>query len=123
MIIKNFIYFRYNNLDFVISFSSIEHSGLGRFGDPMDPIGDLREMQKLWCLMKPGALLFIGLPTGQDEVIFNSYRIYGDIRWPMIAANFEVLGYFYGNDPKLTFTPPKMHSTKFNHYLYVLRKR
>uniref|UniRef100_A0A0M3IPW5 Methyltransf_11 domain-containing protein n=1 Tax=Ascaris lumbricoides TaxID=6252 RepID=A0A0M3IPW5_ASCLU len=29
-------YFRYHEaFDFVVSYSSIEHSGLGRFGDPL----------------------------------------------------------------------------------------
>ena len=28
-------------VDFVMSFSSIEHNGLGRYGDPLDPYGDL----------------------------------------------------------------------------------
>uniref|UniRef100_A0A915B5Y0 Uncharacterized protein n=1 Tax=Parascaris univalens TaxID=6257 RepID=A0A915B5Y0_PARUN len=44
---------RYHDaFDFVVSYSSIEHSGLGRFGDPLDPVGDLREMQKIQCLLK-----------------------------------------------------------------------
>ncbi|CAJ0606173.1 unnamed protein product [Cylicocyclus nassatus] len=40
--------------DFSISFSSIEHSGLGRYGDPIDPFGDLKEVQKVLCLLKRG---------------------------------------------------------------------
>ncbi|KAI1712609.1 hypothetical protein Ddc_12401 [Ditylenchus destructor] len=40
--------FRYLDIsDFIASYSSIEHSGLGRYGVPIDPIGDLREMQKV----------------------------------------------------------------------------
>lgn len=42
------------SFDFAASFSSIEHSGIGRYGDPIDPIGDLREMQKVRCLLKKG---------------------------------------------------------------------
>ncbi|VDM34294.1 unnamed protein product [Toxocara canis] len=71
-------------MDFVVSFSSIEHSGLGRYGDPLDPIGDLREMQKIQCLLKRGGLLFIGLPVGVDAVVFNAHRIYGRLRLAMM---------------------------------------
>ena len=40
-------YFEKNTdtFDSVVSFSSIEHSGLGRYGDPLDPDGDLKTMQ------------------------------------------------------------------------------
>ncbi|KAL6737981.1 hypothetical protein Aduo_011582 [Ancylostoma duodenale] len=40
--------------DFAITFSSIEHSGQGRYGDPVDPIGDLREVMKVMCLLRKG---------------------------------------------------------------------
>lgn len=32
----------FSGLDFVASYSSLEHAGLGRFGDLLDPWGDLR---------------------------------------------------------------------------------
>ena len=33
---------------------SLEHSGLGRYGDPFNVFGDMFEMAKLSCLVKPG---------------------------------------------------------------------
>ena len=39
--------------DAMVSFSSLEHSGLGRYGDSLNPWGDLITMAKTWCLMKP----------------------------------------------------------------------
>uniref|UniRef100_A0AC34FMD7 DUF268 domain-containing protein n=1 Tax=Panagrolaimus sp. ES5 TaxID=591445 RepID=A0AC34FMD7_9BILA len=76
---------KYNNyFDFAVSFSSIEHSGLGRFGDPLDPIGDIREMNKVRCLLKNGGLFFIGVPVGQDSIAYNAHRIYGRMRLAMM---------------------------------------
>ncbi|KHN87751.1 hypothetical protein Tcan_03354 [Toxocara canis] len=89
----------YQSMDFVVSFSSIEHSGLGRYGDPLDPIGDLREMQKIQCLLKRGGLLFIGLPVGVDAVVFNAHRIYGRLRLAMMFEGFQLLNAFLGNSP------------------------
>ena len=40
--------------DAMVSFSSIEHSGLGRYGDQLNPWGDLITMAKVWCVIKPG---------------------------------------------------------------------
>uniref|UniRef100_A0AC35FBS4 DUF268 domain-containing protein n=1 Tax=Panagrolaimus sp. PS1159 TaxID=55785 RepID=A0AC35FBS4_9BILA len=85
----------YDKFDFVISFSSIEHSGLGRYGDPIDPIGDLREMNKIHCLLKPKGLLFLGLPVGVDTIVYNAHRIYGRIR---LAMMFEGYSLFFNDE-------------------------
>ena len=37
----------------MITYSSLEHSGLGRYGDSLNPWGDLITMAKAWCLLKP----------------------------------------------------------------------
>ena len=39
--------------DAMITYSSLEHSGLGRYGDSLNPWGDLITMAKAWCLLKP----------------------------------------------------------------------
>uniref|UniRef100_A0A1I7TS81 Methyltransf_11 domain-containing protein n=1 Tax=Caenorhabditis tropicalis TaxID=1561998 RepID=A0A1I7TS81_9PELO len=78
-----------DSFDFAASFSSIEHIGLGQFGEPIDAIGDLREIQKIRCVLKPGGLLFLGLPIGLDAVVFNLHRVYGPIRLAMMMTGFE----------------------------------
>jgi hypothetical protein len=40
--------------DLAVSFSSMEHAGLGRYGDPFNFIGDLQEMARLSCVVRPG---------------------------------------------------------------------
>lgn len=37
---------------FIVSYSSIEHDGLGRYGYPMDPYGDEHAMNEFWNLLK-----------------------------------------------------------------------
>jgi hypothetical protein len=41
--------------DVVLSISSFEHDGLGRYGDPLNPDGDLAAMRSTRRLLKPGA--------------------------------------------------------------------
>ena len=84
----------FRNVDFVFTFSSIEHNGLGRYGDPLDATGDLKDVEALSCVLKPGGILFLGVPVGPDAVVFNVHRIYGYIRLPMLTANFKVLNIF-----------------------------
>ena len=81
----------FRRVDFVFTYSSIEHNGLGRYGDPLDSIGDLKDVEMLSCVIKPGGLLYLGVPVGPDAVIFNVHRIYGLLRLPMLTANFKVL--------------------------------
>lgn len=48
-------------VDFIFSFSSLEHQGLGRYGDVLDPFGDLVLLAKMHCLLKPNGILFLGI--------------------------------------------------------------
>lgn len=52
----------------------VEHIGLGRYGDPIDPQGDLKAMAELKRVLV-GDLLF-AVPIGRPKVIFNLHRIY-----------------------------------------------
>ncbi|CAJ0953487.1 unnamed protein product, partial [Mesorhabditis belari] len=91
--------------DFMISFSSLEHSGLGRYGDPLDPWGDVREMAKVLCLLKNRGLMIVGFPVGSDAVIWNAHRIYGAIRLPWMIQGFRLLGVFWYDDKtRVVFT-------------------
>ncbi|CAO4378147.1 unnamed protein product [Caenorhabditis nigoni] len=112
--------------DFAASFSSIEHSGLGRYGDPIDPIGDLREMLKIKCMLKKGGLLFLGVPFGTDAIHYNAHRYYGSVRLAMMFYGFEWLATYSGESEKpFNLDSQRLHSRglfQLIHYTAVLRK-
>ena len=55
---------------------TVEHVGLGRYGDKFDPNGDLNAIKELKrVLAKNGSLLFV-VPVGQPKIEFNAHRIY-----------------------------------------------
>ncbi len=87
--------------DFIISISSVEHDGLGRYGDPINPDGDLEGMEKLLSrnLTKNGKL-FLSVPVGKDKVVWNLHRIYGEKRLPLLFKGFKLL-YSSGFDKSL----------------------
>lgn len=83
--------------DFVATYSSLEHSGLGRYGDSLNPDGDKEAVQQARCMLKPGGLLFLGLPMscrgdGNGETVWNAHRIYGWKRLFYIASGLELVG-------------------------------
>jgi hypothetical protein len=80
--------------DCILSFSSIEHSGLGRYGDILDPDGDLKAMNDIYDNLKDDGLLYLGIPVGPDAVAWNANRIYGNIRLPYLCQKFEIIKWF-----------------------------
>jgi hypothetical protein len=41
----------------IVTFSSVEHSGLGRYGDALNPWGDIIAIARAWCVTKQGGAL------------------------------------------------------------------
>lgn len=79
--------------DVVASHSSLEHSGLGRYGDGLNPWGDILAVARAWCVTKPGGGLYLGLPTGKDDILHNAHKVYGKVRWPLVSINYQQLDY------------------------------
>lgn len=56
---------------------TIEHVGLGRYGDPIDYDGDLKASKELSRVLAKGGNLLIVLPVGSKSLIqYNAHRIY-----------------------------------------------
>jgi len=67
---------------------TVEHIGLGRYGDPIDPEGDLKAIAELHRVLgKGGSLLFVA-PVGVPRIEFNAHRIYS---YEQILSYFEDL--------------------------------
>lgn len=54
----------------------VEHVGLGRYGDPLDPDGDLKAIAELKRVIAPGGDLLFVVPIGQAKLMYNAHRIY-----------------------------------------------
>ncbi|CAE7902217.1 unnamed protein product [Symbiodinium sp. KB8] len=74
--------------DVALSVSSFDHDGLGRYGDPLCPDGDLRAMDTAMLAVRPGGLLFVSVPVGPDAVAFNLMRRYGRQRLPLLLEGW-----------------------------------
>jgi SAM-dependent methyltransferase len=54
----------------------IEHVGLGRYGDGLDPEGSVRAARELQRVLAPGGHLLLSCPVGQARTCFNAHRIH-----------------------------------------------
>jgi hypothetical protein len=54
----------------------IEHVGLGRYGDPLDPLGDEQAARELQRVLAHAGTLLMVVPVGVPRVCFNAHRIY-----------------------------------------------
>jgi SAM-dependent methyltransferase len=65
---------------------TVEHVGLGRYGDPLDYDGDLKAIAELKRVVKPGGSILFVTPVGKARIQFNAHRIY---RYAQIIEAFE----------------------------------
>ncbi|MEI7777735.1 MAG: DUF268 domain-containing protein [bacterium] len=70
---------------------TIEHVGLGRYGDPIDPNGDIKAIEELKRVTATGGNLLFVTPVGKPKIEFNAHRIY---------SYEQIVSYFKGFELK-----------------------
>ncbi|MBK9308894.1 MAG: DUF268 domain-containing protein [Nitrospira sp.] len=65
-----------NSVASLSSLHVIEHVGLGRYGDPLNPDGSQLAASELQRVLKPGGRLFLSVPVGRERVCFNAHRVF-----------------------------------------------
>lgn len=69
--------FETNSIQSLSCMHTIEHIGLGRYGDPIDYDGDLKAVNELSRVLAPGGILLMVVPVGKENnIVFNAHRIY-----------------------------------------------
>jgi len=65
-----------NELQSLSCMHVVEHIGLGRYGDIIDPDGDLKAIAELKRVLAPGGNLLFVVPVGRPKIVFNAHRVY-----------------------------------------------
>ncbi len=55
---------------------AVEHVGLGRYGDPIDPEGCFTALREMARVLGRGGRLYLGTPIGKERLSFNSERVF-----------------------------------------------
>jgi SAM-dependent methyltransferase len=65
------------SIESLSSLSVVEHIGLGRYGDPLDPEGTDKACRELQRVLRPGGHLYVAVPVaGKSAVHFNAHRVF-----------------------------------------------
>jgi hypothetical protein len=87
----------YNYTDSISCLHTIEHFGLGRYGDPIDPDGYKKGFNNLIKMLKSKGLLYISFPiSNNNETFFNLERRFNPkdiLGWTkeLILLNFDFI--------------------------------
>lgn len=66
-----------NSTDSLSCLHAIEHFGLGRYGDPVDPVGHIKGFNNMLAMVKPGGRFYISFPISKrKEIHFNAHRVF-----------------------------------------------
>ncbi len=65
-----------NSLSSLSCLHVIEHIGLGRYGDSVDPDSYLIAASELVRVLRPGGVLLLGVPVGRERLCFDAHRIF-----------------------------------------------
>lgn len=74
-----------NSMPSLSCLHTVEHFGLGRYGDPIDPYGHEKGLERLKAMVAPGRMFYLSTPIGTQRIEFNAHRIF---------AAATVLGWF-----------------------------
>lgn len=66
-----------NSIESLSSFHAMEHFGLGRYGDAVDPEGYIKGAKSMQRVLRKSGHLYLGVPVGpEDKLVFNAHRIF-----------------------------------------------
>ncbi len=97
--------FRDNSLEFVMSLCVVEHIGLGRYGDKLDPLGLEKALTELRRVVRPGGRLVLSVPVGPSCLAFNAHRIFTRQEFVDLFPGFHVEADIFCN-PEYTQNDP-----------------
>ena len=76
----------------------IEHIGLGRYGDPIDPEGYITAAKELSRVLSVDGTLYFSTPTGQENLYFDAHRVFNPNTISAIFHDLDLLSFDFIDD-------------------------
>lgn len=71
----------------------VEHIGLGRYGDPIDPDGSRKALAELERVIDVGGRLYLSVPVGRERVCFNAHRVFAPKSIVAILSKMKLISF------------------------------
>ena len=113
--------FKDNSLETISSLCVVEHIGLGRYGDPLDPYGSEKAIKELKRVLKIGGIILFSVPVdSENKIYFNAHRAFTRDYVLELFDGFSLLEerYHYGTKMYDSYNQSKGFGTG----LYMMRK-
>lgn len=106
---------------------ALEHFGLGRYGDPLDPQGHRKGFDNLCRLLEPGGTLYLSVPIGASAVHFNAHRVFAPTE-PLAWAQgrLDLVAFDHVDDAgelHLGGDPSRVSGLDYGCGIYTLKRR
>jgi SAM-dependent methyltransferase len=86
----------------------IEHIGLGRYGDPIDPDGSVKAIAEIDRVLRSGAHFYLSVPVEREnKIYFNAHRSFSESFLFNLLNNYEVLNKMYIYDKEYDQMQPE----------------
>lgn len=90
------------SINSISSLHAIEHFGLGRYGDEIDPDAWKKVLAAMKRVMKRGGKLYLSVPVGREQKIcFNAHRIFSPQTIINELADLKLLSWAYVHDNRI----------------------
>lgn len=105
---------------------ALEHFGLGRYGDPLDPQGHRKGFENLYRMLQPGGVLYLSVPIGASATHFNAHRVFAPtepLTWA--SGRFALESFDYVDDEGRLVRdadPAEVPALRYGCGIYTLRK-
>lgn len=98
--------------DSISALHSIEHFGLGRYGDPIDYYGHEKAILNITKILKKGGKFYFSVPVGPQRINFNAHRVFSlQYLIDLFSVNFKIDAFSFVDDSgNLTENAPLIQS-------------
>lgn len=85
--------------DSISCLHALEHFGLGRYGDQIDPDGHLKGFRNITKILKTGGIFYFSVPMGIQRIEFNAHRVFGmPYLMKLVTKEFDIASFAYIDD-------------------------
>ena len=123
--------FTIERADSVSCLHALEHFGLGRYTDNIDPNGHITGLRNIASLVKEKGRLYLSFPIGaKDQVCFNAHRVFHPqsvLSWKPIQDEFDLINFDFVDDNGTLHVQKAVEDvpvgTQYGCGVYTFRKR